>query len=212
MTNYATILTLPLALSACLGSGQSGPHPAFVPAHAPETTIEWKQNGTTYRASAGNSPLNNGSRASMVGDVLTMMLVEHIPASQSGEPRMAPQSTGSPTLPNPGEINPDGNSSISAGGQAARSNNPPEAISVTVTDIYLNGTVKVEGKKLLNLTRGEEPIHLSGIIRIGDINSNHHIFSSRITDVKIINAGSGGLNAASKQRWLQRFFPFTSPF
>src|SRR3546814_7192879 len=65
-------------LSACMGGGSGPAHsaeyaPSFAPSAPPQQQVA---NGAIYQASYGYAPLTSGARASMVGDILTIALVE----------------------------------------------------------------------------------------------------------------------------------------
>ena len=160
-------------LSACLGGAKSGPHPDFAATIAPKTTVEYKHNGAIFQTVNGYAPLTSGTRASMVGDVLTIQLVERTSASKSNSSStsktskfgLTPPTTGPLALFNPSDINIGGDSSFSGSGQAAQSNSLSGEISVTIAEVYPNGTMKIRGEKLLNINRGEEYIRMTGIVR-----------------------------------------------
>src|SRR3546814_1469449 len=72
-------------LSACMGGGSGPAHsaeyaPSFAPSAPPQQQVA---NGAIYQASYGYAPLTSGARASMVGDILTIALVERTQASKS---------------------------------------------------------------------------------------------------------------------------------
>ncbi len=156
----------------------------------------------------------------MVGDVLTVQLVERTSASKSNSSStsknskfgLTPPTTGPLALFNPSDLNIGGDSSFSGSGQAAQTNSLSGEISVTIAEVYPNGTMKVRGEKLLNLNRGEEHIRMTGIVRAADISPDNSILSSRVADAKITYAGTGEIARASKQGWLQKFFSSISPF
>ncbi len=156
----------------------------------------------------------------MVGDILTIQLVERTAASKSNSSvtsknssfGLNPPTTGLFALFNPSDINIGGDSSFSGSGHAAQSNSLSGEISVTIAEVYPNGTMKVRGEKLLNLNRGEEFIRMTGIVRSADITTDNRVLSSRVADAKITYAGSGEIARASKQGWLQKFFSSISPF
>ena len=211
---------IPLMATACLGGEKSGPHPEFTATAAPKTAIEWKHNGAIYQATNGYAPLTSGARASMIGDVLTIQLVERTAATKSNSSStsknsnfgITPPSTGPLALFQSSDINIGGDSSFSGSGKAAQTNSLSGEISVTVAEVYPNGTMKVRGEKLLNLNRGEEHIRMTGIVRAADISAENRVLSSRVADAKITYAGSGEIARASKQGWLQKFFSSISPF
>ena len=97
-------------------------------------------------------------------------------------------------------------------GAAAQSNQLDGEISVTVAQIYPNGTMLVRGEKLLTLNRGDENINITGIIRCADIGPDNRVLSTRVADARITYSGKGEIARASRQGWLNRFFSMLSPF
>jgi flagellar L-ring protein FlgH len=177
-------------------------------------------NGAIFQAASGYAPLTSGARASMVGDVLTIALVERTAASKStsqttdrnGSIGLTPPSTGPFSLFNPSDIGASGTNAFKGQGQAAQSNALSGEISVTIAAVYPNGTMLVRGQKLVTLNRGDEFIQVSGLIREADIGSDNRVLSTRIADARISYTGKGEMARASRQGWLQRFFSKVSPF
>ena len=209
-----------LALPACFGGHKDGPHPGFEAAIAPPKAAMAESNGAIFQAANGYAALTSGARAAMVGDVLTIRLVERTAAtksnsaatSKSSEFGLTPPTTGPLALFDPSDINMGGDQSFSGSGRAAQTNSLFGEISVTIAHVYPNGTMRVKGEKLLNLNRGDEYIQMTGIVRAADISPDNSVLSSRVADAKISYAGSGEIAQASKQGWLQKFFSAISPF
>lgn len=195
------------------------PKPDYAPT-PPPATVEWRANGAIFQAASGYAPLTSGARASMVGDVLTIMLVERTQASKStsqttdrnGSIGLTPPSTGLFSLFNPSDVSASGTNAFKGAGQTAQSNALSGEISVTIATVYPNGTMLVRGQKLVTLNRGDEFIQLSGIVREADIGSDNRVLSTRIADARISYTGKGEMARASRQGWLQRFFSKVSPF
>lgn len=208
------------ALSACLGGTKDGPRPGFEPSLPPIYMAKASSNGAIFQATNGYAALTSGARASMVGDILTIQLVERTSAtksnsaatSKSSDFGLTPPTTGPLALFDASDINLGGDQSFSGSGRAAQTNSLLGEISVTIAHVYPNGTMRVKGEKLLNLNRGEEYIQMTGIVRAADISTDNRVLSSRVADAKISYAGSGEIARASKQGWLQKFFSTISPF
>jgi len=187
--------------------------PAF-PAEAPAPATP----GAIF--SAGYAPLTSGARASQVGDVLTVVLVERMQATKSNSAKtgrdggigLTPPSTGPFALFKSSDVNMGGNSSFTGKGEAEQSNALSGEVSVTVMAVRPNGTMLVRGEKALTLNRGDEHVQLSGIVRAADIGPDNRIASTRLADARIAYTGKGEIARASRQGWLQRFFSIVSPF
>ena len=195
------------------------PKPDYSATVAPATIVA-PANGAIFQAAAGYAPLTSGMRASMVGDVLTITLVERTAATKStsqttdrgGSIGLTPPTTGLLSLFSPSDIGASGSNAFKGQGQTAQSNALSGEISVTIAAVYPNGTMLVRGQKLVTLNRGDEVVQVSGIIRQADIGSDNRVLSTRIADARITYTGKGEMARASQQGWLQRFFSRVSPF
>jgi flagellar L-ring protein FlgH len=177
--------------------------------------------GAIYHASAGYAPLTSGARAAMVGDLLTINLVEKTQAAKSNSASMDHSGSISVTPPPTGPIasvfnkfpiNMGSGQKFNGKGDAAQSNQLSGAISVTIAQVYPNGTMLVRGEKRLTLNRGDEMIQISGIVRAADIDFDNTVQSTRVADARITYTGKGEIARASAQGWLGRFFSRINPF
>jgi flagellar L-ring protein FlgH len=215
ISSFRTVSTAALLL---LTAGKAR-KPDYAPTLAPPT-VTWRDNGAIFQASAGYAPLTSGARASMVGDVLTIALVERTAATKSssqttdrsGSIGLTPPATGLLNLFAPSDIGASGTNAFKGQGQTAQSNALSGEITVTIAAVYPNGTMLVRGQKLVTLNRGDEYVQVSGIVREADIGSDNRVLSTRIADAKITYTGKCEMARASRQGWLQRFFSKVSPF
>ena len=207
------------AAALLLLTAGKAPKPDYSATVAP-TGIVTPANGAIFQATSGYAPLTSGARASMVGDVLTITLVERTSATKStsqttdrnGSIGLTPPATGLFSLFNPSDIGASGTNAFKGQGQTAQSNALSGEISVTIAAVYPNGTMLVRGQKLVTLNRGDEYVQVSGIVREADIGSDNRVLSTRIADARITYTGKGEMARASRQGWLQRFFSRVSPF
>jgi flagellar L-ring protein precursor FlgH len=177
-------------------------------------------NGAIFQIDDGYAPLTSGARAARVGDMLTIVLAERTQASKSnaaktdrsGSIGLTPPATGPLSLFEPTDVSASGANSFNGKGESTQSNQLNGEISVTVAEVYPNGTMLVRGEKLLTLNRGDENIRISGIVRDADITADNRVSSTRVANARITYAGKGEIARASKQGWLQRFFTMISPF
>ena len=220
-SSFKIAAALPLlALAACMGGGHGGLSPEFAASYAPPPPPVPHSNGSIFQASYGYTPLTSGARAGQVGDILTIALVERTVASKSnsastdrsGEFGIKPPSTGPLSLFDPTDIATSGDLSFNGEGEAAQSNRLNGEISVTVAEVYPNGTMLVKGQKLVNINRGDEYVQISGLVRQADIGPDNRVPSTRVADARIAYSGKGEIARASRQGWLQRFFTAVSPF
>lgn len=223
MTNRALFpLCAILSLAAGAGSGEARTDmAAYAPSYAqPMVSPQQAANGAIFQAANGYAPLTSGARAASVGDVLTITLVEHTQASKSnsattnrkGSIGLTPPTTGPLSFFSPSDASASGSQDFAGKGDAAQSNALSGAITVTIAQVYPNGTMLVRGQKQLTLNRGDEFIQISGLVRPADIGPDNSVPSTRVADARITYSGKGELARASRQGWLQRFFSRISPF
>jgi flagellar L-ring protein FlgH len=193
--------------------------PSFAPAEPKQAKSEVPTPGAVFLASA-YAPLTSGTRASNVGDVLTIMLIERTSASKSssaasdrsGGIGLTPPQTGPFSFLKSSDINTGGNQTFKGKGETAQSNSLIGEVSVIVAAVYSNGTMLVRGEKQLTLNQGDEHVQISGIVRTADIGADNRIASTRVADARIYYTGKGGIARASRQGWLQSLFSKISPF
>lgn len=214
MLKLAALLPAALLLVAAARPSQEyGPTPPPIPP-APAA------NGAIFQAGNGYAPLTSGQRAAMVGDVLTVVLTERTQGTTSsttdtdrnGTIGLTPPTTGPLSFFRPSDVSMGGNSEFAGAGRSAQSNALFGEISVTIAEVYPNGTMLVRGEKQLRINRGHEFIRIQGIVRTADIGPDNRVLSTRVAHADIDYVGRGEVSRASRQGWLQRFFSIVSPF
>jgi flagellar L-ring protein precursor FlgH len=176
--------------------------------------------GAIFQADYGYAPLYEGWKAHRVGDPLTIVLVERTIASKSstsnldsdGSFGLVPPATGVLSLFSESDATFGGNRGFKGKGTAGQENVLSGEITVTVSQVYPNGTMLVQGRKRVTLNRGDEYIEIKGIVRTADIDANNRVASTRVADARIAYTGKGDIARASRQGWLSRFFQIISPF
>lgn len=214
----ACVLALPDPAAAGLFGKKKPPPPDFS-ASKPVPPPPPPANGSIYQASAGYAPLYEGWRARRVGDPLTITLVERTLASKSASSKLASDGSAAIIPPTSGPLSFDPNSAKVGGnrgfngqGTADQSNTLSGELSVTVSEVYPNGTMLVQGAKRVTLNRGDEFVQIKGIVRMADIDADNRVLSTRVADAQIAYTGKGDVARASRQGWFSRFFSVISPF
>ncbi len=208
-----------LAATAACAAPYERPTAEFSPSYAPAPQPPVQATGAIYQPSRFAS-LVEDNRARRVGDVLTIVLVEKTQAAKSVSSASTRNSDMALRLPDakPFSWVPDGllsggsGQSFSGQGSAAQSNQLTGEMTVTVAQVYPNGTMLVRGQKLIKLNRGEEYLQISGIVRAQDVTPENRVASTRVADARIAYSGTGELAQQTRMCWLQRFFTAISPF
>ena len=194
--------------------------PAFRPSYsvpAPPPVA----NGSIFQVTNGYAPLTSGQRAAQVGDVLTVVLTERTQAQatagtstqRDGNVGLRPPASGILSrLFSASDASAGGGSQFAGNGQTTQTNQLSGEISVTVVEVFANGTMQVQGEKRVRLNRGNEFIQVAGLVRPADITPDNRVASTRLADARITYSGRGEIARAAREGWLQRFFNFVSPF
>jgi flagellar L-ring protein FlgH len=220
-SSKAVVATMLLLLPAygAAAKKKRAPDPVYAPTAPPIAQATAEANGAIFSA-ASYAPLTSGSRASKVGDLVTIVLAERTNAVQSNDTSTAkdgsfgitPPATGPLSLFDPDDVKFSGDQSFKGKGEISQSNSLNGEISVTIAEAYPNGTVLIRGEKLMAMNRGDERVQISGVVRLADINADNRVLSTRLADARIFYVGKGDAARASKPGWLARFFAFVSPF
>jgi flagellar L-ring protein precursor FlgH len=195
------------------------PVPVAAPAAPPLAVAESTQ-GAIFQAANGYAGLHQGLRARAVGDIVTIVLIENIGSTKStsaqtgrsGSASLSPPTAGPLSFLNPNALKAAADASFNGTGNASQRSKLNGAISVSITQVYANGTARVVGEKFMALSQGDEFVQFSGIVRLFDIDADNRILSSQVADAQIVYSGRGPIQRASKPGWLSAFFAKISPF
>ena len=221
LLTLAGLIALTVAASPALaGKKRDAERAHYAPAIVAQPPVP-QANGSIFQTSVGYTPLTSGARATTVGDIITIVLVERTQATKSNSADTSRNGNIGLTPPTSGvlsklfsasDVAMGGQNNFAGQGGATQSNALSGEITVTIAAVYPNGTMLVKGEKALTLNRGDEYIQISGLVRQADISPDNRIASTRVADAKIIYTGKGEIARASKQGWLQSFFSMISPF
>ena len=198
-------------LSACTVMPEHS-EPGYEPV-APVAMVRPEQNtGGIYQAGY-NLVLFEDQRASRVGDIIQVLLVEQTDAAKSSKTEIDKDSK--TTLPAPtlfGEllddlgIGTDSSSEFEGEGKSNQSNHLSGSIAVTVSQVLPNGNLMVQGEKWIQINQGGEFIRIKGIVRPSDVSSDNIVLSTHVANARISYGGRGSLDDANTSGWLVRFF------
>ena len=162
-------------------------------------------------------------RARMVGDILTVIVIESTSASSNGESTFekSVEMTGGvkiegfldylvPNFFEPIEplkslnINPEeGYESV---GETSSDNTFATQITATIIEVLPNGNFMIEGTRSVKVNEENQEMVLTGIVRPYDITPTNMIFSTQIADAKIFYKGKGPIGRRQKPGLLSKIF------
>lgn len=208
---------LVLALAGCATAPEPKPgDPFYAPILMPERPPKPASDGSLYSEDSAIS-LFGDKKAARIGDLITIVLSEQTVSNKSANVEVG--KSAEVNLPAPtilgGAVTLNGRGldsnfaqerDFSGEADAAQSNSLRGNITVTVVDVWPNGTLAVRGEKWMTLNRGSELIRISGLVRPDDVNSNNEVVSTKIANAQITYTGTGELAASQKMGYMSRFF------
>lgn len=172
-------------------------------------------NGAIFQA-AQYRPLFEDHRARLVGDTLTVQIVEKISASQSSTSTVNKSGsveagvTALPFLKGSAltRANAAGSSTNTFSGKGATesSNDFSGTITAVVTGVLPNGHLLVAGEKQIGVNENVDVLRFSGQVDPRAIQPGNTVASAQIANVRIEHRGRGQQAEAQGIGWLARFF------
>jgi flagellar L-ring protein FlgH len=194
----------------------SGPTPMPAQTFVPQAAIaQGPVTGSIYQAAAYR-PLFEDHRARLVGDTLTIQIVEKISASQSANstvdktgdlsasvsalPGVKPKWLGGATAT-------ASSSNTFEGKGATTSNNDfTGTITATVVGVLPNGHLVVAGEKQIGVNQHVDVLRFTGQVDPRAIQPGNTIPSAQVANVRVEKRGRGAMADAQGIGWLARFF------
>lgn len=188
------------------GSAAARPAPIAAPAQS---------NGSIYQASQYR-PLFEDHRARLVGDTITVQIMEKVSASQTSKSsidKSGSVAAGISALPflNPNSFaraGADASSANKFAGAAGTENTNDFSGTITsvVTEVLPNGHLMITGEKQIGVNQNVDVLRFSGQIDPRAIQPGNTVASAQIANVRIDHRGRGPAADANGIGWLGRFF------
>src|SRR5436190_666050 len=172
-------------------------------------------NGAIFQ-SAQYRPLFEDHRARLVGDTITVQIVEKVSASQkstssidkSGKVSAAVTALPGISSNSFGRASAAGSSSNSFEGKGSteNTNDFSGTITATVTGVLPNGHLLIAGEKQIGVNHNVDVLRFSGQVDPRAIQPGNSVASAQIANVRIEHCGRGAQADAQGIGWLARFF------
>jgi len=172
-------------------------------------------NGSIFQANQYR-PLFEDHRARLVGDTLTVQIVEKVSASQkstSSIDKSGKLAAGITALP---LVSPNSFARASAAGSSSNTfegkgstentNDFSGTITATVTGVLANGHLQIAGEKQIGVNHNVDVLRFSGQVDPRAIQPGNSVASAQIANVRIEHRGRGAQADAQGIGWLSRFF------
>ena len=174
-------------------------------------------NGAIFQSSQYR-PLFEDHRARLVGDTLTVQIVETVSASQSNSSKVDKKgsvtgavtalpglSVNSLTAPR-ATVGGSSNNAFEGKGSTESSNDFSGNITAVVTEVLPNGHLVIAGEKQIGVNHNVDVLRFSGQVDPRAIQPGNTVASAQIANVRIENRGRGAQAEAQGTGWLARFF------
>ena len=205
------------SLAGCENLNPRPPVDIASPTYAtpPVIPVAAVNNGSIFQ-SGQYRPLFEDYRARLVGDSLTVQIVEKVSATQkstSSIDKSGKLSAGITAFPllSPNSFNrasAAGSSTISSAGAGTteNTNDFSGTITAVVTGVLANGHLLIAGEKQIGVNHNVDVLRFSGQVDPRMIQSGNFVASAQIANVRIEQRGRGAQAEAQGIGWLSRFF------
>jgi flagellar L-ring protein precursor FlgH len=172
-------------------------------------------NGAIFQATQYR-PLFEDHRARLVGDSLTVQIVEKVSASQKSTSTIDKTGKVSGAITAIPFLSPNSLTRATAGGSSSNTfegkgstentNDFSGTITATVTGVLANGHLLIAGEKQIGVNANVDVLRFSGQVDPRAIQPGNVVASAQIANVRIEHRGRGQQAEAQGIGWLGRFF------
>ena len=222
------LLATVLGLAALLGGCESLPQKVavdFAPlpvAAPPKAVAQPRANTGSLFQSTSYRPGFEDRRARLVGDTVTIQIVENVTASQTSSSTanrttsMSGSVTAIPFAPasllpkltiGAGSAN-----DFSGEGATASANTFSGSITATVVDVLPNGHLVLAGEKQIGVNQNVDVLRFSGTVDPRALQPGSIVSSTQVANARIESRGRGAQAEAQTVGWIARFFMAMLPF
>jgi flagellar L-ring protein precursor FlgH len=188
--------------------------------------------GSLWPQSADKNGLFSDSKASKVGDIVTITISETASATKNANTTASKDSSqaismskifglgsnmgitdflgsGNPFDPSLATSN---KNNFKGSGATSRSDTLTATMTAVITKILPSGNLEIEGKRMVKVNNEKQTLVLTGVIRPMDIGYNNVISSTLIANAEIQYDGRGVVSDKQRVGWGTRILDFVWPF
>lgn len=188
--------------------------------------------GSLWPGDADKNGLFSDSKASKVGDIVTISISETATASKEAETKTSRDSSHDMSMSNIFGLGTDlgitdflgsdkpfdprlktsNKNSFSGSGTTSREDNLTATMTAMIVEVMSTGNFRIEGTRMVKVNNERQTLTLSGIIRPVDIGYRNTISSSLIANAEIQYTGRGVISDKQKVGWGTRILDNIWPF
>ncbi len=185
----------------------------------------WAQSaGSLYTPGGRLADSVRDVRASVVNDIVTIVVSESLSAVSTGATQTSRKSSAvsqvtaamgllnsASRFANP--LNVSGDQQLAGTGQTTRTSALNTTISARVTEVTENGNLIVEATKQIGVNSEKQQITIHGMVRPADLTTQNMVSSNQVANLKITVNGKGVVgDAVRRPNFLYRFLLSLLPF
>lgn len=187
---------------------------AFAPASCADSLFPVEQVSSKPGIASGRLSLFSDARALRVGDPLTVLIVENTSATSTANTKTSRDESVSGAnstglfnrLFKKLNLTASTSRSGSGKGETSRTGALTTTLSVTVSEVLSNGTLRIKGTRLVGVNRELQRVTLTGIVRPEDISQDNAITSNLIAQAEIRYDGKGIVGDTQRPGLLTQIF------
>ena len=177
--------------------------------------------GSLFHA-ASYRPAFEDRRARLVGDIVTIQIVEKVTAKQnssSNVDRSSETSAGVSAFPflkanvlGKLGLGAKSENAFSGKGGTENSNTFTGSITATVVEVLPNGHLVVAGEKQIGVNENVDVLRFSGTVDPRSLQPGSVVASTQVANARVQSRGRGAQSEAQAMGWLSRAFNSITPF
>ncbi len=184
--------------------------------------------GSLWEENNGRAYMFEDLRASRVGDIVIVKIVEEHSGSKSANTTADRESTYEGSLLGsifglsslfPSELSGDGvgvkasvENEFEGSGSTSRQDSLTGTIAARVVEVMPNGDLRVKGRREVTVNLEKQTMTLTGIVRRIDLDTENTVLSTAIAEAVIEYTGLGVVDEVQRPGWLVRVLNWVSPF
>lgn len=173
--------------------------------------------------SASYRPVFEDRRARVVGDNVTVQIVENITAKQTSSSTVGRESAvkggitalpfmNATTLTDKTKIGAGTTNNFTGKGGTESANTFTGSITTTVIDVLPNGHLMISGEKQIGVNQNVDVLRFSGTVDPRSLQPGSIVNSTQVANVRVESRGRGAQAEVQAMGWLGRFFNSITPF
>lgn len=193
--------------------------PRAIPSLSPESNAP--ATGSLF-SSSRYRPGFEDRRPRLVGDTLTIQIVENVTASQTSTSTIDRKDTLASSvsaLPFTGTgmlgklgVGADSSNAFSGKGGTSSANTFTGSITATVVQVLPNGHLVVAGEKQIGVNENVDVLRFTGTVDPRAVQPGSVVSSAAVANMRVESKGRGAQGEAQALGWLSRFFLNVLPF